>query len=242
VAAKKAEKVNPRAKRKNKTNDEVEISTTYRSNSANETSLLDVSLKSEQDQSADIQKERHGKYFLPVTVLVTALMSALITLGITQQISPTLPDRTTLAAKTNGGVCLTENELRTLIQENNIQAYWTGPIKDATYSVNSSTPGQVFIRYVPSGEKCDDLSSNFRVIATYTEANAFATTEAAGATADGVSLINTDGSIVYFNKNLPSNIYVAYPGIEYQIEVYDPVPKEALILATTQGKLQMIKG
>jgi hypothetical protein len=34
---------------------------------------------------------------------------------------------------------------------------------------------------------------------------------------------------------------VAYPGIAYQIEVYDPDPKEAVSLATTQGLLEMIK-
>jgi hypothetical protein len=94
---------------------------------------------------------------------------------------------------------------------------------------------------VPEGEICDDVRPNFRVIATYEEVDAFSTTESAGTTADGVSLLNSDGSIVYFNKNVPTNIYVAYPGIAYQIEVYDPDPKEAVSLATTQGLLEMIK-
>lgn len=186
-------------------------------------------------------KGRSNKTSLAITAGVTAIITALLTLGLTQQISPTLSDRTTLSAQTSGGVCLTEVELKSLIKEKNIRAYWSGPIKNASYTLNSSTPGQTFIRYVPEGKKCDDLTPDFRVIATYEEPDAFATTESAGTTADGVSLLNADGSIVYFNKNTPTNIYLAYPGISYQIEVYDPDPKQAISLATKQGLLEMIQ-
>lgn len=223
-------------------NSSEEESTTLRSSYIETPSLLSRDFSLEAETVDEEAKEKHGKYFFPLTVAVTAILTALIVLGLTQQISPTLSDRTTLAAQTSGGVCLTESELKSIIKENNIQVYWTGPMKDATYSLNSSTAGQVFLRYIPEGEACDDVRPNFRVIATYEEVDAFATTESAGTTADGVSLLNTDGSIVYFNKNVPTNIYVAYPGINYQIEIYDPDPKEAVSLATTQGTLQLIKG
>lgn len=218
-----------------------EIRTTLRSSFLDSPSLLGRDIKLEADEVDEDKREKHGKYFFPITIVVTAVFTALLVLGLTQQISPTLSDRTTLSAQTSGGVCLTESELKSIVTQNNIKAYWTGPIEDATYTLNSSTPGQVFIRYVPKGESCDDLRPNFRVIATYEEVDAFSTTESAGTTADGVSLLNSDGSIVYFNKNVPTNIYVAYPGIAYQIEVYDPDPKEAVSLATTQGLLEMIK-
>jgi len=216
--------------------------TTFRATRETRTSLLDRKFIEDKEFSQEVDAKRENKHLLPITILVTALITSLLTLGLTQQISPTLSDRTTLAAQTSGGVCLTESELKSLLRENDIQAYWTGPLEDATYTLNASTTGQVFIRYVPSGEQCDDVRPNYRVIATYAETNAFATTEAAGGTADGVSLLNADGSIVYFNKNVPTNIYVAFPGIDYQIEIYDPDPKEAVTLATTQGSIQMIKG
>ena len=219
-----------------------EESTTLRSSYLESPSLFSREFSLEAETVEEEGKEKHGKFFFPITVIVTAVLTALLVLGLTQQISPTLSDRTTLAAQTSGGVCLTESELKSIISENNIQAYWTGPLKDATYSLNSSTAGQVFIRYIPKGQECDDVRPNFRVIATYEEVDAFTTTESAGTTSDGVSLLNADGSIVYFNKNIPTNIYVAYPGIDYQIEIYDPDPKEAVSLATTQGTLQLIKG
>lgn len=215
--------------------------TTLRSSFQELPSLLSSNFNLE-SREVEEKREKHGKFFFPLTVAVTAILTALIVLGITQQISPTLSDRTTLAAQTSGGICLTESELKSIVKENEIRAYWTGPLKNATYSLNSSTAGQVFIRYVPEGEKCDDVRPNFRVIATYQETDAFSITESAGTTADGVSLLNADGSIVYFNKNVPTNIYLAYPGIDYQIEIYDPDPKEAVSIATTQGRIQLIRG
>ena len=250
MAEKKSNRRVNSSKKKNSTksnldsilNTSEEESTTLRSSYLESPALFSSEFSLEAETVEEEGKEKHGKFFFPITVIVTAVLTALLVLGLTQQISPTLSDRTTLAAQTSGGVCLTESELKSIISENNIQAYWTGPLKDATYSLNSSTAGQVFIRYIPKGQECDDVRPNFRVIATYEEVDAFATTESAGTTSDGVSLLNADGSIVYFNKNVPTNIYVAYPGIDYQIEIYDPDPKEAVSLATTQGTLQLIKG
>ena len=102
--------------------------------------------------------------------------------------------------------------------------------------------GQVFIRYIPKGKECGSTSPDFRVIATYAEVDAFNSTQQAGNQAEGVSLANPDGSVVYFNKNAPSNVYLAYPGIDYQIEIYDPDPKTAVTLATTSNQVQLIKG
>ncbi len=187
-------------------------------------------------------QEKHTKQFFAALIVATALISSLITFGIANQISPQLADRTTLAAQTSGGVCLSEKELRALIAENNVVAYWTGPLKDATYSINTVTAGQVFIRYIPKGKECGSTSPDFRVIATYAEADAFNSTQQAGNQAEGVSLANPDGSVVYFNKNAPSNVYLAYPGIDYQIEIYDPDPKTAVTLATTSNQVQLIKG
>lgn len=192
--------------------------------------------------SASNNLEKHSKQFFAIIIGATALISSLMTFGITNQLSPQLSDRTTLAAQTSGGVCLSEDELRALISSNKIVAYWTGPIKDATYSINTTTPGQVFVRYIPKGMECGDTEPKFRVIATYNEANAYESTQQAGNQAEGVSLANTDGSIVYFSKNAPNNVYLAYPGIDYQIEIYDPDAKTAVTLATTSNQVQLIKG
>lgn len=196
----------------------------------------------EQNLQLSIEPEKHSRQFFLILIIATAVISSLVTFGITNQLAPGLADRTTLAAQTSGGVCLSEKELRALVSENKIAAYWTGPVKDATYSINTTTPGQVFVRYILKGMDCGSTESNFRVVATYAEADAFNSTQQAGNQAEGVSLSNPDGSVVYFSKNAPKNVYIAYPGIDYQIEIYDPDPKTAVTLATTSNQVQLIRG
>mgnify|MGYP006272823129 FL=1 len=191
---------------------------------------------------ASEDRERHTPAFFIGLITAVALLSAFITFGIAQQIKPTVGNLTTLAAKTSGGVCLSEKELRDLVTKQKITAYWAGPISNATYSINTSNVGQVFVRYVMKGQSCDSESKDFRVIATYTVSGAYDSTKAAGSQSNGVSLANPDGSIVYFNKDVPTNVYLAYQGLDYQIEIYDPNPKDAVTLATTANKIQLIKG
>ena len=190
----------------------------------------------------EADREKHTPAFFIGLVAAVALLSAFITFGIAQQIKPTVDSRTTLAAKTSGGVCLSEKELRKLVSEQKITAYWAGPISNATYSINTSNAGQVFVRYVLKGQNCDSETKEFRVIATYAVVGAYDTTRVAGGQSNGVSLANADGSVVYFNKDVPTNVYLAYPGIDYQIEIYDPNPKDAVTLATAANKIQLIKG
>jgi hypothetical protein len=187
------------------------------------------------------EREKHTPVFFVGLITAVALISAFITFGIAQQIKPTVDSRTTLAAKTSGGVCLSEKELRKLVTEQKVNAYWAGPVSNATYSLNTTSVGQVFVRYVLKGQNCDSETKEFRVIATYAVAGAYDSTKAAGSQSNGVSLANADGSIVYFNKDVPTNVYVAYPGIDYQIEIYDPNPKDAVTIATTPSKIQLIK-
>ena len=221
-----------------------EKTTSTKSSTPRKLRVKDVTPESVLDQvfPIKIEPEKHDRKFFLILIVATALISSLFTFGITNQMSPGLADRTTLAAQTSGGVCLSEKELRTLITENKIVAYWTGPLKDATYSINATTPGQVFIRYIPKGMDCGSTEAKFRVIATYAETDAYNSTLQAGNQAEGVSLSNPDGSVVYFSKNAPNNVYVAYPNLDYQIEIYDPDAKTAVTLATTNNQVQLIKG
>ena len=191
---------------------------------------------------ADVAKERHSRNFFIALIASVALVSGLISFGLAQQFKTSVGENTTLAAKTSGGVCLSEKELIKLVTAQKLTAYWAGPVSGATYSINALQSGQVFIRYVQKGQKCDSQNRDFRVIATYAENGAFDSTKAAGSQANGVSLANQDGSIVYFSKDSPTNVYLAFPSIDYQIEIYDPDPKVAVSLATTVNKIQLIKG
>ena len=46
----------------------------------------------------------------------------------------------------------------------------------------------------------------------------------------------TGGGIAFYSKSAPTSVYVAYPGSNVQIEVYDPSAAQAAQLVTS-GKI-----
>lgn len=146
----------------------------------------------------------------------------------------------TISGQLSGRVALTESELVRLVSENNLVAYWSGPQTGALYSLVANTSGQVFIRYLPNGAGLDDTAANYRVVATYPQADAFAITQAAGNQPNAISFVNPDGAQVFFSKDFPSNIYMAYPDAPFEIEIFDPGSGTALNLATTARAIRKV--
>jgi len=140
-----------------------------------------------------------------------------------------------------GKVALTEGELVDAVKQLGVDVYWAGPVKGAKYTLAVPAEGQAYVRYLPNGDGLTDTQPNYVVIATYTTANAFSATQAAGNQSNGVTFINTEGAAVYYNKDTPTNVYVAYPNLNYQIEVFDPIAATALDIASKQGALRLVK-
>ena len=178
---------------------------------------------------------------LPILIILVALFSSGLTYAISKQFDQGVADQTSFLAKTSGGVALTEIELINVVEQLKSTVYWVGPLKDARYTINATTPGQIYVRYLPNGNGVNDLSAKYRVIATYSEPNAYESTAAAGNEANGVSFFTPEGSVVHYNKSVQNNVYVAYKDIAYQIEIFDPLNSEALKLATTSNQVQLIK-
>jgi hypothetical protein len=145
-----------------------------------------------------------------------------------------------LEGRTTGEVALTQQELTDILKEEDLAAYWLGPQAGAKYTLNVTAGNQVFIRYLPNGEGLEDISQSYIVVATYQQEDAYTITEAAGTQADSVSFMNAEGGMVYYSKLLPTNVYVAYDGEPFSIEIFDPIDGGALSSAATVGKLVRI--
>jgi hypothetical protein len=141
----------------------------------------------------------------------------------------------TVNANSSGQTSLTEDQLKAEARKVGGSIFWAGAMPGATYTFNHLAPGQDFVRYLPNGQGLADTTQNYRVIATYKEATAYDTIRAAAKLKTGVSLINPDGSVVYYAKATPNHVYLAFKGFGYQIEIFDPKPGESLKLATTPG-------
>lgn len=181
------------------------------------------------------------KVQVPLLIALVAILSSVLTFVISKQFQQDQVDQTSFVAKISGGVVLTESELIDVVRQIKTDVYWVGPLDGAKYTINASTPGQIYVRYLPDGKGVNDLSPKYRVVGTYAEKDAYSSTLAAGNEANGVSFVTPEGSVVHYNKSAQSNVYVAFQGKEFQIEVFDPDPSKAMALATAAKSIRLIR-
>ena len=195
------------------------------------------------------------KYF---TILFSvAAVSALLSFALTWAIVSSRPVKVTFALPTQtnaptatptqaanansaGQVALTESQLKAEVRKVGGSIFWAGAMPGAKYTFNHIAAGQDYIRYLPNGQGLSDTTQNYRVIATYKEATAYATIVAAAKLKTGVSFTNPDGSVVYYAKATPTHVYMAFKNFPYQIEIFDPTPGASLKLATTPGAISSL--
>jgi hypothetical protein len=114
--------------------------------------------------------------------------------------------------------------------------YWVGATSRTTYELTQTPSGRVFIRYLPKGEKAGSATPQL-FVATFPVEDALAVTQRAAQ--GGVKIPVRRGGVAFYSKSSPSNVYVAFPGSDYQIEVFDPDPARAQALVRS-GKVRPI--
>jgi hypothetical protein len=117
--------------------------------------------------------------------------------------------------------------------------YWAGPKSGYTYELTRTSDGRIYIRYLARGVS---IGSNRQVLAigTYPLKNALgAVRRIAKQQGTKTMRLNSGGLAVQDTKH-PTSIYFAYPGSDYQVEVYDPSPARALQLVVS-GKITPIE-
>ena len=217
--------------------------------SAREDNLRESYLKSETESSASALKNcMRTVSELAVfetrrrVALVTAVVTMILTLSFSSLFASNPLDTTTLAARISGGVALSESDLKDVVSKLGETVYWAGPMRGAKYTINAQNVGAIYVRYLPNAKGISDTLPKYRVIATYKENNAYDATLAAGNQANGVSFAKEDGAgVVFYNKNTPTNVYLAYKALPFQIEVFDPAAETALAMVNEANKIQPIK-
>jgi hypothetical protein len=151
-----------------------------------------------------------------------------------------ITNKVAASAANTGQVALTESQLRATVKTIGGSIYWAGSLKNAKYTLNHISAGQDFVRYLPNGKGLNDVTQNYRVIATYKDPNAYETVVAASKLTAGVTKTNPDGSFIFYAKDTPTHVYLVYKNVPYQIEIFDPIPGESLKMATTPGIISAI--
>jgi hypothetical protein len=152
-------------------------------------------------------------------VLLAALVAWLVVRhnsGSSSKNSP-VPGRAQAVAVSPAGLVTLSNSSRQPI-------YWAGRKRGDTYELTKASDGRVWVRYLPAGVAAGS-NSPYLTIGTYPLGNAYAVTRRL-ARKKGSTEVNVPGRAVAFYTT-PTNVYVAFPGIPYQIEVYSPSTSEA---------------
>lgn len=194
--------------------------------------------------AAPIAKSSNVLWKNTALVVVSFLLGSAVTyFGVSnsQNTSTTQEVTKTFTEVIAGKVALSESELVAAVNKLGVDVYWAGPVDGAKYTLAVPADGQAYVRYLPNGQGLEDTSPNYVVIATYTTQDAFNATQAAGNQKNGVSFINSEGAAVYYSKEAPTNVYVAYPNLNYQIEVFNPIAQTALDIASKPGALRLVK-
>jgi hypothetical protein len=104
--------------------------------------------------------------------------------------------------------------------------YWVGPKPGVQYEVTRIADGRTYVRYLPTGTKAG-TSEPFLTVGSYFIRDAYGVTDRQ-ARLSGGSFRLPRGGIALPNGPNPRSVYVAYPGIDVQIELYDPAAGSAL--------------
>jgi hypothetical protein len=125
-----------------------------------------------------------------------------------------------------GPVGLSAEGLRAQSRELRQPIFWAGPRPGYTYELTRTATGRVYVRYLPPGKAVGAKGSDYLIIATYRFTKPFRALKALAArTGGGFGL--PDGGFVYVGPHAGKSVYVAYPGVPYEIEVYHSSPARA---------------
>jgi hypothetical protein len=136
-------------------------------------------------------------------------------------------DGSSSSKSTNGATAVSADRLRGLSVEVGHPIYWAGPAVETTYELTRTPSGRIFVRYLPQGIPVGISNASFTIVGTYPVANAYNVLHQLAKKGGETSFDAPRGGFAVYAKSASTNIYVAYPSQNLQIEVYDPSPKRA---------------
>jgi hypothetical protein len=106
------------------------------------------------------------------------------------------------------------------------QIYWAGARPQRTYELTKTSTGGYLFRYLPKGAGVGELTPRL-TIGSYPIKQPLAAVKRLGR-AKGASMIKLPGGgIAALNPKFPKSVYLAFPGSNVEVEVFDPSLSQA---------------
>jgi hypothetical protein len=99
--------------------------------------------------------------------------------------------------------------------------YWFGALPNQKYELTKMSQGGFLVRYLPPGAVIGIPTPNLTV-GTYTVPHAIAAIRRLAAVKGSSTIKLTGGGLAVLDPHFPRSIYLAYPGSNYEIEVFSP--------------------
>lgn len=132
------------------------------------------------------------------------------------------------ASSSNGAEIVSVDELREAAAEGTTPIYWAGEQEGAELELSRPGGGRTYVRYLTDGAEAGDPRPDFLTVGTYVKADPVGALRRLSREAGGVLAKAPGNATVYFDRTQPRSVYLAYPGVDAQIEVYDPDFERAL--------------
>jgi hypothetical protein len=172
---------------------------------------------------------RYG-FWAVIAVLAAVLLISLLDNGDDNSSSSST---TAESESSTGAVIVTPEELREKAAEHGAPVYWAGEQEGAQIEYSEPESGRIYVRYLTGGAEAGDPDTEFLTIGTYEFENAAQALKKQAQQPNGVLASAPGGGVVFFNSTHPESVYLAYPGEEVQVEVYDPNPKRSIGLVSS---------
>jgi hypothetical protein len=112
--------------------------------------------------------------------------------------------------------------------------YWAGPKAGVKYEFTEEKNGSLFVRYLTHGAKKGVRAANYLIVATYKFPDAYSRLKKlANAKTVSGPLTGPDGSIIYVRPHDQKSVLMAWPKVNYEVEIYDPSPTQARQVASS---------
>jgi hypothetical protein len=140
-----------------------------------------------------------------------------------------------LIARDNGGnsrsapVAESPAHLTDLAKSVGHPIFWLGHRSGTTYELVKTKNGTMYVRYLPAGVRVG-AAGEYLTVVTYPFPGAYAAIQSVAKQSGTSSVTLADGALAETSApaGRSTNVHVAYPGVDYQVEVFDPTPGAAM--------------
>ena len=115
---------------------------------------------------------------------------------------------------------VTLRQLRAVDSAAGQAVYWLGPRSGITYELTETRDGRIYVRYLARGTKVGDPRPH-TTVGTYPFRKPVAAVKAIAKETGGRTFSVARGGLAAVNGKHPTSVYVAFPGVSFQIEVFD---------------------